>query len=174
MDCEGRKLILREPNLRDFDFYYKLKCEYSSVYWSGFERPPHKETLQNHFMKFVNKEINDKDFYILEDREIPVGYLQLTHNNESEVEIGYGVSEDYRGHGYGYYLLSYAKSIISDMRGRVNLIGYVRDDNYSSKKCFVKNGFLRKEEYVKRYFALDKQSVKMFLYIWNKDIDQVM
>lgn len=162
---------LREPISGDFDFYYELKCEPSSIYWGGFDKAPDRNGLNEHFNRFLRKEFPDRDFYILEDEGIPVGYLQLTHNSDTEIEIGYGVSERFRGRGCGYFLLDQAKRIISKMDGCVDLIGYVREDNKSSKKCFEKKGFLSKDEFVERYFAMDKAKVKMFLYIWNKLIE---
>ena len=162
-----KEVLLREPNKEDFEFYYKLKCEPSSIYWSGFEEAPDEEDLRRYFLRLVNKEIQGRDFYTLEDKGNPVGYLQLTHNNELEIEIGYGVSEKFRGHGYGYYLLNRAKEIVANISGCVNLIGYVREDNYSSKRCFEKNCFERRDDFVERYFALDKKNMKMYLYVWN-------
>ncbi|MBR3171048.1 MAG: GNAT family N-acetyltransferase [Lachnospiraceae bacterium] len=163
-------MILRLPVKNDFDFYYELKCEPSSIYWSGFASAPDREKLYVHFMRFVKNNFPDRDFYILEDQGVPTGYLQLTHNNATEIEIGYGVSEKYRGRGYGYCILDQAKQIVAKMNGCINLIGYVRDDNYSSKKCFEKNGFFRNGTYVKRYFALDSSDAKMYLYYWNKQM----
>lgn len=166
-------MLLREPCAEDFEFYYELKCEPSSVYWSGFEKAPDKENLNRHFQRLINKEFANRDFYMLEDKGRLVGYIQLTHNTDTEVEIGYGVSEKYRGHGYGYFLLAQAKELVCRMDECVNLIGYVRDDNHSSKKCFEKNGFERKPEYVERYFALESKNMKMFLYKWNKGMDKI-
>lgn len=163
-------MLLRKPQIEDFDFYYELKCEPSSVYWSGFEKAPDKENLYGHFLKLVNREYSSRDFYFLEDKGRPVGYIQLTHNSDTEVEIGYGVSEKYRSCGYGYFLIAQAKEIIFQMDGIVNLIGYVRDDNHSSKKCFEKNGFERRHDYVKRFFALESKYMKMYLYRWNKEM----
>ena len=163
-------MLLRKPETGDFEFYYELKCEPSSVYWSGFEKAPDKENLRGHFKRLIDKDFPNRDFYILEDQGRPVGYLQLTRNNDREVEIGYGVSERYRGCGYGYFLLDQAKEIVAGMDGCVNLIGYVRDDNHSSKKCFEKNRFERRQDYVERYFALEDKKKKMYLYIWNKEM----
>ena len=163
-------MIFRDPKIEDFEFYYELKCEPSSIYWSGFEKAPDKDNLYGHFVNIINKGIPGRDFYILEDNGIPVGYIQLTHNSGNEVEIGYGVSEKYRGKGYGYSLLEKAKDIVANMSSCVNLIGYVREDNYSSKKCFEKNHFEHRTDYVERYFALEKKKIKMYLYIWNREI----
>ncbi len=164
-------MVLRTAKIEDFNFYYDLKCEPSSIYWSGFSNAPDKNSLRNHFLRLINGEILNRDFYIAEDKGVPVGYLQLTHNTDTEVEIGYGVSERFRGNGYGAFLIGEAKRLVAEMTVLVNLIGYVRDDNYSSKRCFEKNGFVRRERYDVRHFAIDNADVKMYLYEWNKKMD---
>ena len=161
-------MMLRSPCENDFDFYYNLKCEPSSVYWSGFEKEPDRENLKAHFHKLITGGFPERTLYILEDEKMPVGYIQLTRNNPSEIEIGYGVSERFRGNGYGVQLLLEAKKIVAGATGDIRLIGYVRDDNYASKRCFEKAGFLSRDAYVERYFAKDQSEKKMYLYEWNK------
>lgn len=96
-----------------------------------------------------------------------VGFLQLSRNTDSEYEIAYGVSEQFRGRGYGYAILEYAKNKIIEMGKNITLIGYVRYDNIASVKCFQYNGFLRCDEYDERFFLKDGEKKKMYLWKWR-------
>lgn len=162
---------LRLPQTSDFEFYYDLKCESSSIYWGGFEKPPDKEGLRIHFLRLMQGEIPKRKLYLLEDQGRPVGYLQLTRNSETEIEFGYGVSERFRGCGYGSAIVGEAKRLVSEMENTVDLIAYVREDNYASRKCCEKNGMLQTDKYDIRHFALDRADVKMDQYRWNKQMD---
>ena len=68
------------------------------------------------------------------------------------------------------FLLTEAKEIIREMPEVVNLIGYVRKDNIASMKCFRKACFQERNEYIERYFAIDGENKKMFLFIWNREM----
>lgn len=168
-----KNIVLREPNYGDFEFLYNLKCEKTSIYWGGFEKAPIKNDFFEHYKKIIEKQYENRQFFILEKCLNPVGYLQLTKNTEYEYEIGYGVSEKYSSKGYGALILAFAKSIISQMDEVVNLVGYVRKDNIASNLCFEKNNFKKYDKYIERYFALDGMNKKMYLYVWNKEMDLV-
>ena len=47
---------LRDSRQDDFEFYYNLKCESSSIYWSGFAKAPERDNLENHFSKLMRGE----------------------------------------------------------------------------------------------------------------------
>ena len=83
-------MILRNGTEDDLTFYYDLKCEPTAIFWGGFSHKPDFEGLKDHYNKLISGAISGKDLYILEDNDLPVGYLQLTHNNDKEIEIGYG------------------------------------------------------------------------------------
>ena len=91
---------IRKATPRDFEFYYSLKCEKTAVYWGGFDKAPQYDVLSSHFHKLISGQICNRTFYIAEDDQQSVGYLQLSRNNEAEIEIGYGVSERFSGKGY--------------------------------------------------------------------------
>lgn len=160
-------IIFRLAKNEDFDFYYNLKCEESAIYWGGFEKAPDRENFHNHFNKIVTGNYDERQLLFALDSNFLVGFLQLTRNTDSEYEISYGVSEHYRGHGYGYAILEYAKKIIVQMERKVSLIGYVRYDNIASIKCFQYNGFLRCDEFDERFFPIDGEKKKMYLWKWS-------
>ncbi len=169
-DKNSTNLALREPKYDDFDFLYNLKCEKTSIYWGGFEKAPNRNDFFEHYKKIIEKEYENRQFFILEKYSNPVGYLQLTKNTEYEYEIGYGVSEEYSGKGYGTSILAFAQNIIVQLDRTINLIGYVRKDNIASNACFEKNKFKKYDKYIERYFALDGMNKKMYLYVWNKEM----
>lgn len=162
-------IVLREGKFEDFEFYYNIKSEKSSVYWGGFDTKPSYEKLQKYYRKLINGEINRKLYIMFADTN-PAGYLQLAKNAENKYEISYGVSEKYRGNGYGSYIISYAKNIVANKNAY--LIGYVREDNVASIKCFRKNGFRKSREYDERYFEKDREFKKMNLWLWSSKMNE--
>ena len=162
-----KMISFKIAEVEDFDFYYELKCEESQIYWGGFEKAPNREHLLNHFKKIVVGSSDERQLFFLLDNSRKMGFLQLTKNRKSEYEISYGVSEQFRGHGYGYTILQYAKKVIAEKYRTVDLIGYVRYDNIASIKCFQYNGFLQCDEFYEKFFPIDGENKKMNLWKWS-------
>ena len=58
---------LRKASAKDFDFYYGLKCEPSSVYWSGFVEAPTVEGLKSFWRKLVEQRNTEREILFLEE-----------------------------------------------------------------------------------------------------------
>lgn len=90
--------------------------------------------------------------------------MQLTTLGDGNIEIGYGVPENQRGHGHGTFAIKQAliqgKMIDTDSR----VFGYVLEENVASQRCFEKNGFIRRNIYVERFFPLLGGNRRMWLY----------
>lgn len=159
---EEQEMYIKKAMEDDFDFYYLIKCEKSFVDIGGFITPPNREKFLDHYTQLIQG--NETILFMVWDEDMPVGYLQLTRNSELEIEIGYGVSEKYRGKGYGTFAVSAALEICHNMDPCINVIGYIREDNISSQKCFEKNGFCRQKKFKVHNFPLAGGDMKMYLY----------
>lgn len=58
---------VRKAYIGDFDFYYKLKSEPSSIYWGGFSEAPSIEGLQAFWGKYVVQDSIEREHLIMED-----------------------------------------------------------------------------------------------------------
>ena len=160
-------ITLRLANLDDFDFYYSIKCEDSSVFWGGFIEPPDKENLWNFFSRVIagQKEEGSRKIYIIEDDDVSVGNFDLIpYPDKKDVfRTSVGIKEQYRGRGYAGkaipILLENAKNL-----GFKQHLGRIREDNAASLKTFLSNGYVLTGEYEYDYIAkLDKEVKMLYL-----------
>lgn len=152
----------------DFEFYYNLKSEPSTVHWEGYSKKPDKQGLKQYFYSLVDNQLN-KQIYFIKDtgREGPYGYIQLTFVTEAVLEIGYAVCERFRGNGYGQYAVGAIKKEGACL-GKT-LTGYVADNNIASRKCFEKNGFRKKaDNYKVCYFPFFGKDIKLYQYVLER------
>lgn len=153
-------LSIKVASLDDFDFYYKLKCEYSSVYWSGYNEKPSHDSLKDFWDNIIEENDSNRSIYILFDDNMPVGYVQTVDDGQ-ETELSMGIVEAARGKGYGTEIIR----LLIKEKGNRNYYSFVREDNFPSEKCFINNGFKKTEVSRRQYFALDDRVFKMFKYI---------
>ena len=79
--------------------------------------------------------------YILMDDEIPIGQIRL-NIQDSEAEISYSVSAEYRGKGYGKILLELIVDEVKISHPEIKtLLAKVKPDNLASNKLFVDEGY---------------------------------
>lgn len=145
-------VILAGSAEEDFEDYYKIKCGDSDIYWMGFEGKPDRETLYRCFMSRLGdsplEKEGDKRIYMIKslaDGEVKnVGVIQFTIDPVG-LEFGISVGEEHQGKGYGPKGVALAVELAKQY-GRT-VYARIRDDNYPSQQCFLKNGFVRTEEY---------------------------
>ena len=147
-----------------FHFYYELKCEASAIYWGGFSSPPSYEKLYNHFLNIIESE-SIMLFFIIDEQKNLVGYFQLSQISETEMRIGYEVSEAYRGKGYGTYAVSKALELCHNQNAAYILAAYIAPDNIASVKCFEKNGFISQDAYKLTWFQNQQRDLPMVLFL---------
>ena len=94
-------------------------------------------------------------FWLFEN-DIPVGIGKIRHSLTEQSRkkggnIGYAISSEYRGHGYGYMLLKELLQKANDM-GIKEKILTVEKNNIASKKIIEKNGGTLYDENESRCF----------------------
>lgn len=156
-------LSAKKGTLEDYEFYYKMKCEKSAVYWSGYEDTPDYNRLKEHYNRLILDRKKETEIYFITDDGCNVGYVQVSNNSEDEGELAVGISEKGRGNGYGTFAIETGLQICQDNNKKV-VISYIREDNIASQKMCEKNGMTKTEVYKNGYSAVDKKDVKMYLY----------
>ena len=149
-------LQLIKAKRKDFPFYYKLKCEKSAVYWSGFLNEPDEESLRQFWDGIIEEKKYNRKIYLLYCDNSPIGYVQVVDEG-AELSLSMGILEKYRGKGYGTEIIRLA--ILQYPNS--DFFCYVREDNYASQKSFENNGFKITKEYSEHYFEQDHQKFKM-------------
>ncbi len=152
---------LRQATLNDFDFYYRLKCEESSIYWSGFSNSPNRNQLYTFWQTIIDGSIVGRTIYILSVDFSPVGYVQVVEEN-GRLGLSMGIVENARGKGYGSLIIR--KAI--DLKGlRHTYYCYIREDNNASIKSFEKNGFQKTGFSYMQMFENDEKEYQMNEYL---------
>lgn len=153
---------IKEAKLNDFDFYYDLKCEESSVYWGGFSQIPQRNKLYEFWESVTEKSAaTGRTIYIMYVNKLPVGYAQVIEEN-GRLVLSIGISENSRGNGYGNSII---KNVINLRGGKYTYYCYIREDNFASIKSFEKNGFKKTGFSHKQRFELDNIEYKMNEYV---------
>lgn len=153
-------LKLKEAAGDDFEFYYRLKCEQTAVYWSGFETKPNYENLQNFWLKIVEKKFANRRIFILYSDSLPQGYVQLMEDEEG-IEFSMGIIEAARGKKYGNAIIRLAVQMCNTKKP---LFCYIREDNLASIRSFENNGFKCTEKFHQQNFPLEKRIFRMVRY----------
>ncbi len=158
-------LKLRDATFEDFSFYYNLKCEDSSIYWSGYSQKPDFHKLFDFWNMIIKEKCDRRHIYILSENNIPVGYVQ-TIDAGTDIGLSMGIVESARGHGFGKEIIRLA---INERGNNNQYYCFIREDNVVSQKCFVSNCFTKTDEYYDQFFELDQKNFKMFKYIRKKE-----
>ena len=95
-------------------------------------------TFQNHINWFETKTKDENcKIYILTDLyKSNIGQIRVEMKDEY-YEIGYTISEQYRGKGFGNKIIN----LLQVKLGNINLLARVKNKNIPSIKIFTKNGF---------------------------------
>ena len=96
----------------------------------------------NHVMWF-NKIIEDPSVlqFILMDDDIPVGQIRLNIDDD-EAEIGYSIGSEFRGKGYGHWILRLITEEVKANHPEIKcFIAKVKPDNMASNTLFIKEGY---------------------------------
>ena len=150
-------LELIKARRKDFDFYYKLKCEESSIYWSGFAEKPNKAQLLKFWEDIINGHISRRSIYILFVDKIPVGYIQVVEENRGCV-LSIGITEKVRKNGFGTKIIQMA---INKIGNQCKYYCYIREDNVASIRAFENNGFCYTGISYKQVYAIDRREYQM-------------
>lgn len=139
IEKNNKKLYLRDVCKEDIDILFAWAND-PVVRANSFntEQIPY-EDHKKWFSKLINDE-NRRQYFLMEDEEA-VGQIRFSIDGK-EAEIGYSISPEKRGCGYGQIILELAKTRLKEDRPDVTkLIGRVKEGNHASRTCFKKCGF---------------------------------
>ena len=146
-------ITIQEAEEKDFEDYYKIRCEKTDIYWMGFEAAPEYNGLKKCFMKRIKgtsfKENGDKRIYMItytdEYDKKTVGFIQLSITMDG-IEIGYSVMEKYQGQNIGTIALSLAVEIGIKISDKIYV--EIWENNLASQAIAKKNGFIGRDSIV--------------------------
>ncbi len=148
------KIQLIETTSKDYEEYYKIRSCPGDVFWNGYDAPPDKESFRKLFNERTCErkfdKVEDRRIYLISFQENIVGFIQLI-KRVNKIEIGYTVKEEYQGKGIATLALEKVIPIAKQYESSISL--RIRDDNISSQKVALKNGFVRTEKCVIKHTA---------------------
>ena len=148
-------LSLRQVNPADVDLLYEWAND-PEVRKNAFHTEP--IPYENH-VKWFSKMLEDPSVYqyILYWNELPIGQIRL-NVEDGEALIGYSISAEYRGKGFGRKLLELVREQLAadKISSVIKLIGQVKYENQASARAFEKCGFTKREmtDYLQYEFCL--------------------
>jgi len=154
-------------SLENFDDFFKIKSEPSSIFWSGFDSYPNYSTFKEHYKNELSR--NDRVIIFLYDDSEIAGYIAIDYlEGVNAVETAHGVLSSFSGKGLGKKLINYAVEYSKkNLRDADQIIGWVADDNIGSIKNLLANGYSKTDEFEYRDFKQEKNKVKFHKYILN-------
>lgn len=154
-------LKLKLADYDHFDDFLQLKSESENIYWSGFIQAPKRENLDQHFRSAI--ESSTREFYLLLEENIAIGYLYIDHNESSnDFEISYGISKKKSGHGLAKFMI---QKWLSKMEGQsTKIFAWIAISNVPSIKSVEALGFVKTQAEETRIFAQETTPVKFCRY----------
>lgn len=137
---------LRAPEIDDLPFVYAI--ENDTALWSMNEAtgPFSKQQLEN-YIRFSSNDIRvDKQIRFLVERvcdKVPVAIVDVFNyvDAHQRAEVGITVAPTYRRQGIASIALTLLERHCFDFLGMHQLVAYVFEDNYASRKLFIKMGY---------------------------------
>ena len=160
MKPDNLSLVLADNS--GFEFYYAIKSESQSIYWSGFSVAPDKTHLLNHYTSMLHNK--SRLTYFLKELEIPLGYLCIDKDLPNRTcEISYGISSQYAGRGLAKAMIRLWLANIEDIFTTV--VAWIAESNVASVKTVIALDFQATDEFEYRQFAQCPELVKFVKYI---------
>ena len=132
-------VYLRKAVIEDIDLLFEWAND-PTVRRNSFNSAP--ISYENH-VKWLRNVLESKDIcqYILMDNGTPVGQIRLTIEDDM-AEIGYSISSENRGKGYGHIILQLmAEEVHKNIPGIRRLIAKVKQENRASRRLFESAGY---------------------------------
>ncbi len=132
-------IYLRKATINDRDLLYMWTND-PEVRRNSFNTTP--VLYEDHKNWFEHMMMDDKVIqYILMEDDTPIGQIRLNVYG-SEAEIGYSISKDQRGHGYGETILKLIMQEVKDLYPHIKrLVAKVKPDNTASRRLFEKEDY---------------------------------
>ena len=165
------KIFLEKCTIKDFELYYKLKCDEENIYWTGHKRSPDKENLRKWFKDQLERK--DRIFFLVKTPNYPneaIGYLYLdiVGENKNVIETGHGVHSKFKGKGIGTKIIKFA---LEYSKEKLEVIdrgdGWIAEDNIGSIKNVLKNGYFESKDTKNIYFEPLKKEIVMKRYFFE-------
>lgn len=153
---------IKTATMKDFNFYYKTRCEYSSIYWachSTLEKPLLKEWYADK-LKNETREIG-----ILYNNHKKIGYCYIDKREQMTVEISIGISEKYQKRGLGTPAITAICNYINKNYAAKQIICWILENNLASQKIFTKNHFIQTDEAKDQFIPFEGKTYLMRKYI---------
>jgi len=161
------KINIRKATHTDFDFFYKIKCEYSNIFWTGHKETPNYEELKEWYNRTIlcnDKKVISIASYVDQD----IGYLYIDIIEKNLLEIAIAISENFQGKGFGFYVLKDFMRRILNNYDKPEITAWIFESNIASKKIFTKSGFIASQEKRKRFFPLKNSYKIQVKYIYGE------
>lgn len=158
-----KELSCKKATLKDYDDFYKIKCDSENVKWSGFASAPDYDGMKEWFRQQIENEKRTIYLAYWDGAVCGFFYLDKLAKRDAE-EIGYGVLTDHSGKGIGTALVSTGVKLCESSK----LTAWVSEKNRASERCFEKNGFVRIDTKEKRYMSAFHECHDF--YCWTKVI----
>jgi UDP-2,4-diacetamido-2,4,6-trideoxy-beta-L-altropyranose hydrolase len=133
------KIRFRKAVLEDADLYYNWVND-QLVRANSFNSNP--INYENHVKWFSNKLLSDTtNFYLfINESNTPVGQVRI-ETTSLETVIGISIAKDFRGLGLSTEMLIQATHDYLKKHPNSIIIAYIKIENISSYKSFLKAGF---------------------------------
>jgi RimJ/RimL family protein N-acetyltransferase len=120
-------------------------------------------SLQDHVLWFNHKLCDLNTYlYFFEAKKKPVGQVRIEKNQEKQnAVIGISIDMAFRGKGFGYKLLVKSIDAFFNICPQYFIKAYIKKENRSSVKAFLKAGFKFEEE-------IEYQGFKSLLLIYKQ------
>lgn len=156
---------IRLAELRDFDFFYDLKCEDSNIFWTGHSEKPERDNLLSFFVKAVEDadRPGTRKIYIVEEDGMKVGHLYITPENcgGGYFELATAISEKYWGAGYARKAIALGLEEGKKL-GFHKMRDSIREDNIASMKAYQACGVTVTDEYRMVYIPRLGKEIRMY------------
>lgn len=160
------KIGIRKATRSDFDFFYKIKSEYSNIFWTGHKKPPSYEKLKEWYTRTLLH--NDKKvIYIASNLGQDIGYLYIDIIEKDLIEIAIAISEKYQGKELGSHVLGKFLKIILHDYNKPEIVAWIFESNIASKRIFTKNAFIASQEIRKGFFPLKNAYETQVKYVYK-------
>ena len=133
-------------SLKDFDAFYRLKCQKDSVLWSGFEKEPDETTFRQYVQNVLIDNPNNHLFLLKDSKTNEVmGYCQFNEEGGGVAEgRGSGLFKKFQGCG----LASVMDTLLVEKAreyGLKYMYAWCSENNKVSMMALIDAGFVKTE-----------------------------
>lgn len=158
--------MIRKAVREDFDFFFSIKSEEDNLYWCGYREKPIRANLLAFWNKYV-PDGTEREIYIVQEKNYPVGYLYIDYSTDTEAELSIGISITQSGKGYGTRAVKEALTLLH--AAKLSAIAYIREDNNKSQALFEKAGLARTNKYREMMLPGKEDHKLVKLYQWKSE-----